>query len=390
MGYLAKQMPRVAVLLASPYADHLKVLRGILRFTQLHAPWAMDVRMGRAGEPTSFDPAKWNIDGLITNRMPPDLAALVRRHRTPVVTVNDIWPQGRPLARIVCDNASIAKMAVEHFLAGGFTKFAFVGARSGLGWSAERAAVFAREIAARGFVCHEFTGRGDSDDHADLREWLTTLPRHTALFAAYDIRARQVLDACMEVGLNVPDDIAILSVDNDEILCETATPTLSSISMSTEEAGFEAAKLLDQAIRSGRRSRGDNTAEIRYTGLQLVARNSSMRNLRHDELVRRCRELMEANPERKFNVADLVSHLHVSRRTLEIRFRAATGHSLNDEITNLRLRRAKTLLAKTSRTQSEIASECGFCDASHMNAVFHRHCGAPPSAFRERRLHFGE
>jgi len=380
MSSLSKKMPRVAVLLSSPYADHLKVLRGILRFTQTHAPWAMDVRMGRAGEPKSFDPARWNFDGLITNRMPPELAALVRRHRTPVVTVNDIWPQGRPIARIVCDNAPIARMAAEHLTERGFTNFAFVGERSGLWWSTERATLFAREIGKRGFACREYPDGDESDDPVRLREWLAALPKRTAIFAAYDIRARQVLDACMEAGLDVPDDIAILSVDNDEILCETATPTLSSISMSTEEAGFDAAEFLNNAMISGRRPR--TIKDIFYTGVQLVARRSSSRDMTRDVLVRRCRELMEANLGRKFNVSEIVSHLHVSRRTLEMHFRAATGSTLSDEITALRLRHAKTLLSRTHMTQAQIAAACGFTDASHMNVVFRRKFGTQPSSFR--------
>ena len=380
MTFFAKKIPRVAVLLASPYADHLKVLRGILRFTQMYTPWAMDVRMGRDGEPESFDPARWNFDGLITNRMPPELAALVRRHRTPVVTVNDIWPQGRPIARIVCDNAPIARMAAEHLAGRGFTNFAFVGERSGLWWSAERAIMFAGEIEKRGFTCREYPDCGESDDSARLREWLSSLPKRTAVFAAYDIRARQVLDACMEAGLDVPDDIAILSVDNDEILCETATPTLSSISMSTEEAGFEAAEFLSGAMVSGRKPH--NVKDIRYTGIQLVARRSSSSDMTRDGLVRRCRELMEANLGRRFNVSDIVSHLHVSRRTLEMHFRNATGSTLSDEITALRLRHAKTLLSRTHMTQAQIAAACGFTDASHMNVVFRRKFGAKPSSFR--------
>ena len=382
MRSLTKKMPRVAVLLASPYAGHLEVLRGILRFTQLNAPWAMDVRMGRAGEPNSFDPARWNFDGLITNRMPSDLASIVRRHRTPVVTVNDIWPKGRPLARIICDNAPIARMAAEHLVERGFTKFAFVGERSGLWWSTERAALFTKEVSVRGFACREYPEGEEGDDPARLRAWLMSLPKHTAVFAAYDIRARQVLDACMEAGLNVPDDIAILSVDNDELLCETATPTLSSISMSTEEAGFKAAEMLNHVMASGRRPRGHATSDIFYTGVDLVARRSTARDRKQDQLVRRCRELMEANVGRKLNVADLVSHLDVSRRTLETHFRAATGHTLNDEITDLRLRHAQTMLSRTRMTQAQIATECGFTDASHMNVVFRRRLGASPSAFR--------
>ena len=223
----------------------------------------------------------------------------------------------------------------------------------------------------------------DAEDNRHLQEWLLTLPRPTAIFAAYDIRARQVLDACRAAGLAVPDDIAILGVDDDEVICETATPALSSIPLSMEDAGFRAAELLDRALATRRRPR--HGTDIIVSGTRVVVRRSTTRDAVADALVRRCRALMEANVGRPFNVADLVASLGVSRRTLETRFRAATGRSLNAEITDLRIRRAKTMLAKSSMSQAAIATACGFCDASHLNVIFRRHCGAPPSAFRENK-----
>ncbi len=384
MAKLANSMPHVAILLESTYATHTQILRGILRFTQLHTPWTLDVRMGRAGEPTSFDAEPWNVDGVIANRLPPKLAALIRRYRTPTIVLNDIGADVRPLARILCDNVAIAHLAADALAGAGFRNFAFVGERSGIPWSVAREQAFAAEIARRGFPCHVYqTDRDDgSESKRHLEEWLLGLPRPTALFAAYDIRARQVLDACHVAGLAVPDDIAILGVDDDEVICETATPTLSSIPLSTEDAGLRAAELLDRALATRRRLR--SVTDILFAGTRVVARRSTARDAVADALVRRCRALMEANIGRPFNVTDLVASLDVSRRTLETRFRAATGHSLNAEITDMRIRRAKRMLAKSSLTQSAIAVACGFCDASHLNVIFHRHCGAPPSAFRPR------
>ena len=194
---------------------------------------------------------------------------------------------------------------------------------------------------------------------------------------------RNGFSACRAAGLAVPDDIAILGVDDDEVICETATPALSSIPLSMEDAGFRAAELLDRVLATRRRPR--RATDIIVTGTQVVARRSTARDAVADALVRRCRALMEANVGRPFNVADLVASLGVSRRTLETRFRAATGRSLNAEITDLRIRRAKTMLAKSSMPQAAIATACGFCDASHLNVIFRRHCGAPPSAFRENK-----
>ena len=390
MAQLSSKMPHVAILLSNADGEHTRLLRGVLRFTQLHAPWLMDVRTGRAGEPEGFNPRNWNYTGILTNRISPNLSALIRRHRTPTIVLNDIWPEGHPLGRINCDNATIARIAADYLTGCGFRNFAFVGERSGLVWSSEREKAFAAELARRGFGCQIYDGdppfakvsenEWGTDDMQRLQEWLLRLPKPTAVFAAYDMRARQIEDACRMARINVPGDIAILGVDNDEILCETASPPLSSIAMSTEDAGFRAAELLAKAMTSKRTVRG--TTDILYTGTQVIVRHSTERVSHSDDLVQRCCELAEANIGRRFNVKDLVKILHVSRRTLETRFRAATGRSLNDEITNLRIRQAKTLLARTSRSQSEIAAACGFCDASHMNVVFHRRCGAPPSAFR--------
>ena len=385
MAKLANSMPHVVILLESTYPTHTQILRGILRFTQLHAPWTLDVRTGRAGEPTSFDAGKWKVDGIIANRLPPELSALIRRHRTPTIVMNDIGREVRPIARILCDNAAIARLAAETLAGKGFENFAFVGERSGIHWSVARERVFADEIARRGFPCRVYQADedGGAEDGRRLQDWLRALPRPTALFAAYDIRARQVLDACHAAGLAVPDDIAILGVDDDEVICETATPALSSIPLSMADAGFRAAELLDRVMSTGRRPRG--AADIIFTGTHVVARRSTARDAVADALVRRCRALMEANIGRPFNVADLVASLGVSRRTLETRFRAATWRSLNAEITDLRIRRAKTMLAKSSMPQAAIATACGFCDASHLNVIFRRHCGAPPSAFRENK-----
>ena len=383
MKKLVNTIPHVVVLLGGPYMAQSRILHGILRFTQLHTPWTLDVRTGRAGEPTAFDETEWRATGVIANRLPPDLATLVRRHRTPLFVINDIARELKPIGRILYDNTTIVHLAADHLVKAGFTNFAFVGERNEIAWSDERKRLFAEEIAARGFICHIYgsTRNGDADDSGRLQDWLAALPRPTALLAACDIRARHVLDICRAAGLDVPGDIAILGVDNDETICETALPTISSIAMSTEDAGFKAAEMLDAAMSDGTNSR-HSPVDVFYGGTHVVERRSTKRDVVRDALVRRCRELMEANIGRKFNVSDLVSHLHVSRRTLETHFRAATGQTLNDELTAQRIRRAKALLAKTSLSQAEIAAECGFCDASHMNVIFRRHCAALPSAFR--------
>ena len=192
MALLSRKMPHVAILLSSAYGEHTRLLRGILHFTQMNAPWSLDVRMGRAGEPEGFVSRQRVYDGIIANYMPPDLAAIVSRYHTPTILLNDIWPEGSPLGRIKCDSATIACMAADYLVNCGFRRFAFVGERSGLDWSSERERAFADELGKRGFDCavydkgHE-TGSGGKDDLQKLQEWLVRLPRPTAVFPSTSV-----------------------------------------------------------------------------------------------------------------------------------------------------------------------------------------------------------
>ena len=389
MTTLVKRQPNVAILLSPSHVSHTQILRGILRYAQSHALWSLDVRLGRDGEPTAFSEATWNFDGILSNRMPADLARLVRRHRTPTVLLHDVGQDlQRVAARIVCDNASVARAAADHFIERGFVRFAYVGAHGGQGWSVERGAAFVRELAGRGFGCAVYSGAvggagagGDSGSEAALGEWLRALEKPVAVFAAYDLRARGVLASCASAGIAVPDEVAVLGVDNDVVLCETSTPALSSVVVTTEESGYAAAAALDAAMAAGRLPAG-GTERVAFRAKGVAARRSTARDAISDELVRRCRSLVEVNVTQHFGVTDLARSLHVSRRTLETRFRAATGRSPGDEIAEQRIRRAKALLADRSMSQAEIAAACGFTDASHMNVVFRRRCGAVPSAFR--------
>ena len=384
MPELIHRLPHVAILLSGSQVSYRQILRGILRYAQVHTPWTLDVRVGREGEPASFDEASWHFDGVIAGFLPPGLERLARRHRTPIVLMNDIGETLRPIARIKPDNDSIAHMAVSFFAERKYGHVAYVGDPGRSAWSAARGEAFAREAGARGLPCHVFADDEGGDvggASPRLRDWLLDLPRGTALFAANDIRARGVLNACAQAGIAVPGDVAVLGVDNDDILCETSIPTLSSVSMTTGEAGYRMAEELDAAM-SGHRRRAAPSETIFYAAKAVVERRSTSLDTTRDALARRCRDLIEANVSRHFGVADLARSLGVSRRTLETRFRAATGRPVGEEIAEQRIRRAKALLEQRSMSQAAIAAACGFTDASHMNVVFRRRCGAPPGAFR--------
>ena len=358
-------------------------LRGILRFAREHG-WETSIAMRREDGVRGLDSRRLEADGVLGGLDSPyGLSVLALRRGIPLVAFDARIRRGAA-ASLLCDNASVAHLAAEHLLSRGFGSFAFVGEENGIAWSNERLAFFRRELAARGFSCAAYpllpaARRADlAFARRDLAAWLGRLPRPVGLFAAYDIRARHVLEAARAAGLAVPSDLAVIGVDDDPLLCETALPAITSIALDTEDAGYRAAAALDEAMRGRRPS----NPVVLFRGVRVAPRASTARFVGRDALVARARAAIAASAAERLTVAALLDELDVSRRTLELRFRAETGTTPGRAIAEERLRRARELLRTTAMTQDEVAAACGFCDASHMGHLFRDRCGVAPSAFR--------
>ena len=360
-------------------------LRGIFRFAREQRDWALSVAMGRKDGDALFGLGNAKADGILFDTAGPlGMKDARKRRGRPAVAFSPTMRKGM-VAGSDCDNASIARLAAEHLVSRGFRNFAFVGEENGIRWSRERLDGFRSELAARGFpcaVCPMLSPPQRADRtraRRELASWLGTLPRPVAVFSAYDVRARQVLEACAESGLSVPSDVAVLGVDNDPLLCETCDPPLSSVVLDAEEAGFAAAAALDEAMRGNRTPQG----MIRFGGVRVVERASTARFVGRDRLVAQTRSLVSSGLSGRLPVSGLARTLGVSRRTLESRFRAETGVPLGRAILLERIALAKHLLGTTAMTHDAIADACGFCDASHMGRAFRRLAGVKPSDFRK-------
>ena len=359
-----------------------ELLRGILRFARSRPYWSLSLVRRHDLPPRSGEGRLARYDGTIAYQASTTLYLPAIRRGLPHVG-SALAPHHRLFAaEIACDNASVARLAAEHLLSRGFRHFAFVGSRPDLRWSRERRALFRRELRARGFRCAAFEAPPDATDGDDraLAAWLAALPRPVAVFADCDIRARDVLDACRDAGLAVPDDVAVLGVDDDELLCETVAPALSSVAMDVEEAGRRAAESLDAAMRGAPVA----ARRVAFGGVRVVARASTAHFVGRDPLVAKARSAIAAGVGERLAVSELARRLGVSRRTLEVRFRSETGGPVGAAILDARLERAKDLLRTMSLSLEEIAAACGICAASHMATLFRRRFGAPPSSFRKR------
>ena len=375
----AQAAPHVALVVETSLASGRDILRGIARYSCEHGPWSL------YHEPRSLEDSvpgwlrNWRGDGIIARLQNARIAKAVLAAGIPVVDVLGVHRRPElPLAHV--DNAAIARLAAAHFLERGFRHFGYCGLE-GVNWSDERREAFVRAVAETGGTCpiFSFHGRVAWDDEQDrLAAWIHTLPRPCAVMACNDPRGQKVLEACRRIGVRVPDEVAVIGVDNDEPICAIAHPPLSSVVPDHEQVGYEAAALLDR-VRAGEAGPGE---AVFVQPLGIVARPSS------DALALDDRELAEAigfireHACHGLCVDEVCREIALSRSTLQRRFRALLGRTVHDEIVRVRLNRARQLLAETDMSIAKIAEQCGFGHQEYLGAVFHARLGQTPGGYR--------
>jgi LacI family transcriptional regulator len=384
-------IPHVAVLVPLSLKGHRDVFDGILRYVRLHGPWQLYRMEGRPGEQKLLDLKRWGCTGIITGPCTPSEATLIARARVPVV-VFEPSPEMRrpacPLADRSCslfDSLAVGKTAADYFLQRRYTHFAYVGDVYNLYWSRERQAGFCEAVKSSGAACSLY-GTLSAKERLDwaaeqsrMGAWLQSLPKPVALFAAMDGRARQVLDACMAARIAVPDEVAVLGVDDDPFICEATFPTLSSIQTNGQQAGFLLAEHLDALMR-GKRKRKQT---IWVTPTRVVTRRSTDATAIPDRQIARALEFIwrEAGHQ-PVHVPDVVRLIGSSRRFAEIHFKTAVGRTIMEEIRRVKLERVCALLAETNLTIGEITRQCGFTRESHLAFLFRKKRKQSMSAYR--------
>lgn len=393
------RMPRVIIRLPSAVMTSRDIMRGILRYAQHNGPWSIQIIEGRENEQRAPDFGPQNRSGVIGYFSQAELPRFLQKVEVPVVLVDSIRPSDVPTIKrnthvvgcIVCDNAGVGTAAADFFISQRrFRHFAFIGEVTGCTWSQERFISYRQMLAKHGFDCLCYPTpsarlRADTiHERQNLGRWIRQLPHPCAVFVAFDMRARQVLDTCQEARLSVPEEIALLSVDNDQTICETTTPQLSSIRMSQEQAGYNAAALLDKAMRQ-RIPRRRRPQIISYGFMDVVPRASTDVVLFGDPIVERAVACIRLNAGTRFSVKDIAQHVSVSQRLLELHFKRVLGHTVHDEIMLTRLSRIKRILHETTESIETIALSSGFANSSHLSTSFKRTFGITPSAFRRKQ-----
>jgi LacI family transcriptional regulator len=381
-------MRHIAILIETSRAYGRGLLRGIARYHGERGTWSTYFQPQGLGDPPPPWLSNWRGDGIlarIDNRV---LAQAVSRSGLPAVNLRGTVA-GLPFPFIGSDNEAIARLGAEHLLNRGFRHFGFCGfARTYHRGLAFRGECFRRLIEQAGYECHVLYGPPHmrrwtwGEQQEWLARWIAGLPKPVGIMTANDDRGLQVLDACRRVKAAVPDQVAVLGVDNDEYLCGLSLPPLSSIDTNSEETGYHAAELLDR-LMDGKPtpSRLSDTAPA-----GVIVRRSTDVLATDDRDVVRAVQFIRDHACRPIRAADVFTELQVSRTYLEPRFRNVLGRTIHQEIDRVRIDRAKTLLVKTSLPIKQISQQAGFRTVQYLTRVFHRLVGDAPAAYRRRHF----
>ena len=369
--------PRVVVAVDIGRAYGRAVAGGVAEYLRGHAPWdvtLLDTARLRDGDPlpVGLAGAVRRADGFVCEGTPAARRRLARR-RVPTIFLAE-HPEAAPV--VAPDDAAVARLAFDHLRGLNPATLAFAGF-PGAAFSEVRRDAFA--AAAGGLRFADVSGTDGLNDGPALGRRLRALPRPLAVFAVNTAAARRVAAACHGVGLAVPDDAAVLGVDDDEVLCELCDPPLSAVDHNTRGVGLAAAATLDALFR------GEAVPPLRRVPPVGVTARRSTDVLGFDDAdVRRAVRFVRdrATGDADLDVAAVVAHVAGGRRRLEQAFRREVGRGIHAEILRLRVAAARRLLAGTPLAMPDVAARSGFRSATDLAKVFRRLEGTTPTAFR--------
>ncbi|MEM9367502.1 MAG: DNA-binding transcriptional regulator [Planctomycetota bacterium] len=375
--------PHVALIVETSSIYGREVLAGVMRFTRSCEDWSIFLQQR---DLFSLPPdwlQSWSGQGIISRLSTPELRETVVRAGVPMVELTDRF-DGALKADIRSDDEAIGRMAAEHLLQRGFQSFGFCGFENE-SWSQRRCDAFVGHVKQRGFRVEQFASPWINpehpweDDRREIAEWIAAIPRPCGIMACNDLRGHQVLQACTLSGQRVPEEIAVIGVDNDELVCQFCQPPLSSVVPNAERVGFEAAVMLSKLMNGG--PSPDDPLII--PPVDIITRLSTdVVAIDHAEVAAALAYIRE-NACRGLTVDKVLENVAVSRSTLERQLRKHLGRTPQQEIRNVQLRRVRELLVTTDLSAEQIAYRAGFDHPEYMHYVFKRVVGMTPGQYRQ-------
>lgn len=383
---MARRRVAVAIDIGSAYRHHIDVYAGIHRFAREHAGWDYELDPFAGGGSLR---GRARYDGIIARATGP-IATRAARAGVPLVNVWAGSPLADSLPTVMADYAACGRMAAEHLLSRGYRRFGFQGIRRNHN-SQTALAAFSGAIEQAGGSCGAIAISSACDETSAAWEryltqvdaWIATWQPPLGVFVAQDIYCRFLASACRRHGLRIPEDVALLSWGNEPLLCEEPDPSLSSIDVGFARIGFEAATLLERLMAGEPEPAGPVLVEPK----SLVPRRSTDLWLVENESVAAALKFIAEHSHRPISVPAVAEHACAAVRSLERNFQATLGRTIKQEITRLRMERAKRLLVDLDEPVKFVARACGFSAATHFHEAFLRAEGMTPRQYRQ--LHLG-
>jgi LacI family transcriptional regulator len=379
--------PHVALLIETSREYGRRLLRGVIRYLHKQGPWLLLFRPAGLTDLSHTWLRDWKGDGILVRADSPQLLNAVVQTGRPAVELR-LTVHNQKVPAVGIDNQAVVELAFHHLWERGFRNFAFCGWPTGEMLSADfRRQHFEQLVARAGGRCSIFAAKHEPRRKAlsegeltRIADWLTSLPKPVGLMANNDDRGLQVLEACRLSGLQVPDEVAVLGVDNDEFLCNLSNPPLSSINVGAERIGYEAAALLDR-LMAGEPA---PSAPIYLPPLGIVVRRSTDVVASEDRELAELVRFVRDNACSGLRVEEALRRSRLSPSTMQRRFKALLGRTPKQEILRVQVERAKQLLTETDLTVAEIAANCGFGELKRLSEAFRIAVGLAPLAYRRQ------
>jgi LacI family transcriptional regulator len=362
-----------------------EILLGVAQYLQERSPWSIYIEQRSLMDRAPPWLPTWEGDGIIS-RLAPSETRRLRATGIPTVDLNDQSP-GPCRPHIRSDNRAEGELAALHLLERGFASFAYFGYPQ-FAWSHECREGFAATVQAAGHSCHVFRqaqrvswGHQQPSWEVEVEgvaRWMQSLPKPLGLMACNDFRGIQALDACRRAGIAVPEEVAVIGVDNEELACKLAYPPLSSVVPDARGIGYEAAALLDRLMKG----EPEPATSRSIPPVEVITRLSTDVKAIADPDVAAAMRLIREHAAEGISVADVLCQVPVSRSVLQRRFRSQVGRSIHSVIAGVRMQRVKRLLVETDLPLAGIAKQTGFSHVEYLCAAFRRALGVPPGTYR--------
>jgi LacI family transcriptional regulator len=364
------------------------LLKGITKYSKENGPWLFCRMPMHYRENLSMDniikfAKDWKADGIIAQFYNhADIKKLVDT-KIPVI-VEDFKERFEEFPNITGGYFEAGQMGAKYFINKGYKNFAFYGFDN-IVWSRERAEGFEDSVRKHGEKVHFFSPKKIASRElwyykpSALSKWLTSLPKPVAIMACDDERAQNITEACKQSKIKIPEEVAVLGVDNDELTCNLSDPPLSSIGLGVEQGGYEAAKLMQLMLEN----KDQEIYDIIVKPTTIITRQSTDICATTDSQIAKALNFIHQNIENNINVEDVLKNVSISRRALEKRFIEVTDSAIYKYICQLRIRKFSDKLLESDKSIYEIAIELGYNDNKNLSRLFKQINGCTPQQYRK-------